>query len=245
MPHPRVKAGELPLSYESKKFIAIAAVLGGALAGGIGFAIGCDEQAQNKALANAVFWDKIKSFPWSYVILPTLIGALVSGGISSFFTTEAYLDSAQKELAELEHDALFINAIQGATPEELTRFSFNNKFPAVRTYEKMDSLHYSLNQVIKYLKTVVYSGIKPLENIARAILERLENYQSKLIDSMIALKNNAHYLRELVACHQLETLEQLAFAQQQAALAQQRAADAAWRNAMHYRPTIPVVILNR
>ena len=90
MPHAQIKAGELPLSYESKKFIAIAAVLGGALAGGIGFAIGCDEQAQNKALANAVFWDKIKSFPWSYVIFPTLIGALVSGGISSFFTTEAW-----------------------------------------------------------------------------------------------------------------------------------------------------------
>src|SRR5262249_49184679 len=72
------------LSPESKQFILTSAISGGIIGGGLGLIAAFLNQS-NSTKQPKTLWGKIKAFPWSYVVIPTLAGAAGAGFASTFF----------------------------------------------------------------------------------------------------------------------------------------------------------------
>lgn len=236
MPHSAVNATNYPLSPESKQFITNWALAGGIAGGGIGALIAYDKYQEQKISKHACPWDKIKAFPWQYVILPALAGAAGAGFIASFFTTEEYLKSAEKELAMLENNAFLDKAMHTNDAAQLKRMAYNSRYPTLTTYERLEALLAKIKQAQEYLFTVIKSGSSSLGSIAQAALERLKVMEQRISNWMGKLKDS-EYFKELDFRTELEN------AHRATAMAEARARaaeNAAWRamhsHAHHARP---------
>lgn len=240
IPNTVIHANKYPLCPESKQFIMNSAIAGGLLAGGIGLLAAFDKQSKEYHNKNKTTWEKIKTFPWHYVILPALAGAAGAGFIASFFTTEEYLKSAEKELATLESNLLLDTAMTTDDAAQLKRLAFQSHYPTLKTYEKLESLLAQINRAKEYLFTVIKSGSSTLASIAQAGLERLKEMEQKIIEWMSKLKD-AQYFKELNAWadaqfkqKMLEAAQRTARAAESHARASQSAAHAAWHNVYHH-----------
>lgn len=246
VPNSLVRANEYPLSAESKQFIITSAAAGAILAGGIGLIAALEKQDQQKHSKHKSTWEKITSFPWHYVILPALAGAATAGFVASFFTAEEYLKSGQKELALLETDRMVTVAMESGDASDLRRITSFKSFPSLSAYERLEVLLTKIAQAKDYMVTVIKSGTTGLSSIARALLDRLNAIEKKIIDAMAKLKDS-QYFKELAIRteidyknHLLETARRAAAAAEAQARAAQSAAHAAWHTAHHH--THPVYV---
>lgn len=230
-------ANNYPLSPESKQFIVNSALAGGIVGGGLGLIAAFQEQSHQKHAKHATAWEKIKSFPWHYVILPALAGAAGAGFVASFFTTEEYLKSAEQELALLENDRMVTMAMQTDDAAELRRVTYLKNFPSLSAYERLEALLAKIGNAKDYLMTVIKSGTSGLASIARAALERLNAMEQKIINAMAKLKDS-QYFKELATRTEIDYKNQMMQAAQRTAAAAesqaraaQQAAHAAWHQA--------------
>lgn len=235
-------ANNYPLSAESKQFIVNSALAGGIVGGGLGLIAAIEKQSHEKHAKHATTWEKIKSFPWHYVILPALAGAAGAGFVASFFTTEEYLKSAEKELALLENDRMVTMALQTADAAELRRVTYLKHFPSLSVYERLEALLAKIGAAKDYLMTVIKSGTSGLATIARAALERLNAMEQKIINAMVKLQDS-QYFKELATRteidyknHMMQAAQRTAAAAESQARAAQNAAHAAWHSAHHHAP---------
>lgn len=249
VPQP-VKATNYPLSPESKQFIVNSAIVGGLVGGGFGVLVAYDAYQNQKISKRATAWEKIKSFPWHYVILPALVGAAGAGFVASFFTTEEYLKSAEQELVILENDRLLNVAMRTGDAAELRQGSLKQPFPSLAAYERLEALLRKIEKAQKYLFTVIKSSSSTLASIAQAALDRLKAMEQKIIDALGKLKDS-QYFKELAIRTEIDYKNQMieaarrtAAAAESQARAAHKAADAAWYNlhAHHIHHTRPVYV---
>lgn len=240
------KANSYPLSSESKQFIVNSAIAGGIVGGGLGLIAAFEKQSEQKHSKHATTWDKIKSFPWHYVILPALAGAAGAGFVASFFTSEEYLQSAEKELIALENDRLLNVAMRTDDANEFRRVNSKMPFPSLSAYDRLESLLGKINQAKEYLITVIKSGTSGLASIAQAALNRLNVMEQKIIDAMGKLKDS-QYFKELAIRTEidyknqmLENARRTTAAMQAQARVSQSVAHAAWYHAHHIHAPVYV-----
>lgn len=250
LPASGIQANNYSLSPESKQFIVNSAVAGGLVGGGLGALIAYDKYQNQKISKHATTWDKIKSFPWHYVILPALAGAAGAGFVASFFTTEEYLKSAEQELMVLENDRLLNVAMRAGDAAELRQGSLKQPFPSLAAYGKLEALLRKIEKAKEYLFTVVKSSSSSLASIAQAALDRLKAMEQKIIDAMSKLKDS-QYFKELTTRAEIdyknqmiETARRMAAAAESQARAAHKAADATWYNlhAHHIHDTRPAYV---
>lgn len=233
-----ITATNYPLSPESKQFITNWALVGGIIGAGIGIVATDDiEKVESKK--------KNKLSPWARVgaiLVSASLGALTAGFIASFFTTEEYLKSGQKELAMLENNALLDKAMHTNDATQLKRMAYNSRYPTLTTYERLEALLAKIKQAQEYLFTVIKSGSSSLGSIAQAALERLKVMEQRIIDWMSKLKDN-QYLNEFrmraddeYKKQMVEANYRIAAAAEAQARAAQSAAHAAWHQVHHARP---------
>lgn len=235
----QVGANNYSLSPESKQFIVNSALVGGVVGGGLGLIAACEHHSNQKYSKHATTWDKIKAFPWHYVILPALVGAAGAGFVASFFTTEEYLRSAEKELALLENDRMVNVVMRSDDVSELRRVTYLKHFPSLSAYERLESLRAKIVTAQDYLMTVIKSGTSSLAAIARAALERLNAMEQRIIDAMAKIKD-AQYFKELATRteidyknHMVEAARRAAAATESQARSAREMAHAAWHNARY------------
>jgi hypothetical protein len=233
-------ANNYPLSSESKQFIVNSALAGGIVGGGLGLIAAFEKQSNEKHAKHATTWQKIKSFPWHYVILPAMAGAAGAGLVASFFTTEEYLKSAEQELAALDNNVLLDKALRTNDAQELKKMAFNSQYPSLTTYDRLEVLLARIQKAKEYLFTVIKSGTSPLVSIAQAALERLKAMEQRITDWLIKLKDSSQYFHELKARTEIDFKNQMVQAAQRTAAAAesqaraaQQAAHAAWHQAHH------------
>ncbi len=238
LPNSIVHAQDYQLSPESKKFIAASAVAGAVAGGSFGFLIGLDEYNRQSKKNDSTLWEEIKAFPWKCVAIPALLGAVLGGGISYFFTAESYLGSAENDLIMLENNSVLKTAMYADNSDEIKKHFFFSKFPTIRVHDRLRSLYSTVSQIKEYFIRVIQSGIKPLVAIAEHGLVRLERIEQKIVDWMARIKDDPKYLNELhlqsVIAHQ-QHIENLHF--QMVRMQQQ----AAWVQAT--RPSYPPVVI--
>ena len=239
-------ATNYPLSPESKQFIVNSAIAGGIVGGGIGLIAAFDKQSEQKHSKHATTWEKIKSFPWHYVILPALAGAVGAGFIASFHTNEEYLKSAEQELVTLENDRVLNVAMNSADATDLRRSTFAAKFPSLSAYERLEALLSKIQKAKDYLFTVIKSGTTGLASIAQAALNRLNAMEQRICDAMSKLKDS-QYFKELAIRTEIDYKNQLLEASRRAAAAAeaqahaaQSTAHAAWHSVHHHSQPIYV-----
>lgn len=238
-------AHNYPLCLESKQFIINSAIAGGIVGGGLGLIAAFEKQNHEKHAKHATTWEKIKSFPWHYVILPALVGAAGAGFIASFFTAEQYLASAEEELAALENNVLVDRALRTDDANELKKLAYNSKLPTLTTCERLELLLAKIKQAKEYLFTVIKSGTSGLASIAQAALERLNAMEQKIIDWISTLKQDSEYHKDLAIDlkNQIEqNTRRMAAAAESQARAAQSAAHAAWHSAHHIHNPHPVYV---
>ena len=234
IPQSLVHADTYSLSPESQKFVMLSAAAGALACGTVGLLVGLGESNKYpEKNTSKTTWEKIKAFPWSYVAIPAAIGAVVSGGISYFFTAEKYLESAENDLYALENDTVLKMALGSDNPVKIKKWYFSERFPTIRVYEKLEALYSSIKSIKNYFIKVIQSGIRPLVRLAECGLERVERIEQKLIDWMIKLKEDPKYLKELSARSTMVHQQHMEHLQHQLVHAQQKAADAAWHAAHH------------
>lgn len=235
VPH-AFSAHHYPLCPESKQFIVNSAIAGGIVGGGIGLIAAFDKQSHEKHSKHASTWDKIKAFPWHYVILPAVAGAAGAAFVASFFTTEEYLKSAEQELALLENNVLLDKAMHTDDAAQLKKLAYASQYPTLTTYERLEALLQKITKAKEYLFTVIKSGTSPLISIAQAALERLKAMEQRIINWMITLKDK-NYLDELKIRSDIDFKNQMAdaaYRSARAAEAQAKAAQSAAHAAWHH-----------
>lgn len=240
VPQSSARGNDYPLSTESKQFVAGWAVAGAVVAGGIGLVAALDKQSTQKQTKHKSTWEKITSFPWHYVILPALVGAAGAGYVASCFTTEAYLKSAEQELALIENDRMVKAALETDNPAELTKVTYLKTFPSLSAVERLEALLKKIEQARDYLMSVIKSGSAALKSIAEAALTRLNAIEQRIINAIVKLKN-ASYFKELAIRTEIDYKNQViqsaqrtAAAAEAQARAAQSAAHAAWHTAHHH-----------
>ena len=234
-------ATNYPLSSESKQFIVNSAIVGGVIGGGLGLIAAFEKQSEQKHSKDATAWEKIKSFPWHYVILPALAGAAGAGFIASFHTSEEYLKSAEQELVTLENDSFLNFAMQTDDASELRRVNSKMMFPSLSAYDRLESFLAKIKNIKEYLFTVIKSGTTGLSSIAQGALNRLNAIEDRINNAMINIKDSSDYLKELALRAEfnfknqmLEAARRTAAAAERQASAAQSAAHAAWHSAYHH-----------
>ncbi len=243
IPQGLVHASHYPLSYESQQSVKNASLIGGLVGGALGLAAGCYKQSQDPATQNKTMWEKIKSFPWHYAIIPAVIGAVGSGLISYYYVPEKYLESAEKQLNSIEHDVIFNTAIGSNEVSDLKKLAFDSQYPTLKSYGQVESLLSKIRSIKDYLITVINSGINPLVNIAQAALAKIKSAEEKLISMMIKLKTDGSYHQELVTRNTINHMQEVAFQQGRMAAAAESQARAAWHSA-HNAPQVVVRTAN-
>lgn len=236
IPATQLHAG-YPLSPESKKYIALAAVVGGTVGGIFGYATA----PQSNNATPTTLWGKIKAFPWSSVLMPATIGASLGAGVSYFFTYEKSLEWAEKEFASIERDSTYLAAVGGSDDiNDLKQVHFRNKFPIASAYNKLSSLYDSLVSVKNELVKVSQSGIDLLVEKSHDCLSMIAVREQEIRAWLLRLKNDPQYIKEMAAKMQIEATERVA-------RATERAAEAIWYNNLarrdypHYYHNHPIV----
>ncbi len=227
-----------PLSPESKKFIAIMAALGGTAGGLIGY-LASDKPYYYDYQKPTTLWGKIKSFSWSSVLIPAGFGAAAAAGISYFCTYEKILERA---VTGLENTELKL-VVESSDLAEVKNLSFREKYSTAAAYDRLNRVYDSLISLKDSLIKVTKSGIPLLVSVAHACLDRLANYEAKVREWLIAMKNDPKLLQETMQKATIETQRQMAYAQQQQAYAQHQLATAALVNA--FKPNQVVVVQNK
>lgn len=137
-------ANHYDLSAQSKQRIALAAAIGGAISGGLGYAIYLDEHRHDepKPSENKTFWQKIKDFPWAHVLIPATLGAATSGLITYYFftpeKTQEWCDS------NVENYRFELDSIQEKDISQLKAERPYTKFPTLKTCNRLEYLKYKL-----------------------------------------------------------------------------------------------------
>ena len=229
-------AARYSLSYESKHFITMMALVGA----GIGGLIGGVAYAEKPKQHSQSFLSKCKDFA-TYFVMPTTIGAALMGGCSYFFTHEKNLEWAENKLLELEHDSLFNTAVATDNVADIKEFCIDERFPTIAAHEKLTAFYNSLISLKKSIIEVMQSNIYTLKNFANGCLVRIEHYESYMRSSLRAIKDDPQYLKEVA----VQSARKLAQAQQELAYAARRAADAQYIQAINQKPDKIIVIQNK
>lgn len=231
---PQAQAFRYPLSHESKHFVVMIAAIGGTLGAALGSALYADAQKNNTGKSD--WWTKIKDVS-SYIVLPTIAGAALFGGVSYFFTAENTLNWAQKNLIGIEHDSSFNAAMVTNNLNVIKAENFKDKFPTMKTFNKLEKIYDSLSNIKENLINVVKSGISPIASIADKLVDKINHYQMVLRALLIRLKNDPSFVQEQLIKMQNKLVE----AQADIAISQRRLADAALIKAM--QPQQPPMII--
>lgn len=224
-----------PLSPQSKKFMQLAAVIGGSvggLIGGLAYAntrIPLQEKDKN-------FWEKFKDLS-SYILFPAAAGAAIIGGGSYFFTSEYCLDWEQINLTNIENNPDFQAAMAGGDSAVLKKYR-GNRFPTIPAYEKLTKLYNSLLSVNKRFWDLAHSGIPLVQTIAKSCLEKIKGYEETLSTVLVQLKDQ--YLAE----SNVHAMQRMATAQIESAHAQSQIAHAALIKALSPKPQ-PVIVISK
>ena len=142
--------------------------MGGIAGGTLGLFAGLHKyDHEHDASKKASIWKKIKSCPWSYVVIPAVIGAALGGSISYFFTPEQYLNKAENELNILE------SGIGSFTSISQIKDYFNTV----------------IKSGIKPLVAIAEQGLARVEAIEQKI--SAEKYLNLAQDYLYSLENNA------------------------------------------------------
>jgi hypothetical protein len=222
----------IPLSPQSKKFVAVATLVGA----GIGSVIGGISYANDRQELPQGFWAKCKDLA-GFVLLPAAIGAAIVGGGSYFFTGEQYFLTGQNEFNTVLANGAFNTLSDTDNLEKAKELYPRESFPSIALTNKLNNLYDLLDSAKANLVTAMNSGIASISAAAVGLIAAINGQQKRIGDWLTRLK--PEYQHELGAQAQLSIAE----SQRRRAQAQRDMAAASWYRAFFYPPSRRVVVV--
>ncbi len=221
----------IPLSPQSKQFMAIATLVGA----GIGGLIGSISYANDRQERSQGFWAKCKNLA-GFVLLPAAIGAAIAGGGSYFFTGEQYFLTGENKMNTALANGTFNILNDTDNLEKAKELYPREPFPSIALTNKLNSLYDLLDSAKASLITAMNSGIASISATAAGLIAAINGQQKRIGDWLMRLK--PEYQRELGAQVQLSIAE----SQRRSAQAQRDIAAASWYRVFNPPPQRVVVV---
>lgn len=168
VPNCTILAASHTLADQVNRDLINSAIKGGLVGAGLGLAVGLIKQ-YNTNTKNKTTWEKIKSFPWHYVLVSALVGSM--GAVYySYPTNQTYLTIIDNEISDIENDP-FVRIILNKNNSIHDSYYDNYSELSLKSLEKLEKLKKLFDSPEQLIK---------IDLKIKSLLERISNAREYL-----------------------------------------------------------------